>query len=105
MSNFLEDIETIKTFHRFLGIVVNKVEKGEKIDFKNVSKISKMIKGYFDNCAKESESKNEEDCSSESIKISKDKFLTDILSGEYTGSKVRKSIIDYNRFKKNVLIY
>ena len=40
MSNFLEDIETIKTFHNFLGIVVDKVEKGEKVDFKSVSKIS-----------------------------------------------------------------
>ena len=105
MSNFLEDIETIKTFHRFLGIVVEKVEKGEKIDFQSVSKISKMIKEYFDNCAKENESKNEENCSSEPIKVTKDKFLEDILSGEYAGSKIRKSIIDYNRFKNNVLIY
>ena len=104
MSNFLEDIETIKTFHRFLGIVVDKVEKGEKVDFKSVSKISKMIKDYFDKCAKENESK-EDSTKDDTVTEVKDKFLTDILSGEYTGDKIRKSIIDYNSFKKNVLIY
>lgn len=100
MSNFLEDIETIKTFNKFLGIVIDKVEKGEKVDFKSVSKLSSLIKGYFESCEQETE-----ETSSEEANQIKDKFLKDILSGEYTGTKIRKSIIDYNRFKKNTVLY
>lgn len=100
MSNFLEDIETIKTFNKFLGIVIDKVEKGEKVDFKSVSKLSSLIKGYFESCEQETE-----ETSSEEATQIKDKFLKDILSGEYTGTKIRKSIIDYNRFKKNTVLY
>ena len=100
MSNFLEDIETIKTFNKFLGIVIDKVEKGEKVDFKSVSKLSSLIKGYFESCEQETK-----ETSSEETSQIKDKFLKDILSGEYTGTKIRKSIIDYNRFKKNVVLY
>lgn len=104
MSNFLEEIETIKTFNRFLDLVIGKVEKGEKVDFKSVSKLSSLIKGYFESCEQETEETSSDDFQDENNKI-KDKFLKDILSGEYNGTKIRKSIIDYNRFKKNVLLY
>tara|TARA_B110000902_G_scaffold225077_1_gene262885 strand:- start:241 stop:531 length:291 start_codon:yes stop_codon:yes gene_type:complete len=96
MSNFLEEIETIKSFHKFLGIVISQVENGEKVNFKSVSKLSKIIKSYFTSCEQGEDDTNENN---------KDKFLNDILSGEYNSSKVRKSIIDFNGFKKNVFVY
>lgn len=104
MSNFLEEIETIKTFNKFLGIVIDKVEKGEKVDFKSVSKLSSLIKGYFESCEQETGDTSSDDFQDEN-NIIKDRFLKGILSGEYNETKIRKSIIDYNRFKKNVLLY
>lgn len=100
MSNFLEDIETIKTFHKFLGVVLNQVEKGEKVDFKSVSNLSKLINGYFESCKK-----NNTSPTSESKPNKEDTFLKDILSGDYEGTKIRKSINFYDRFKLNESYY
>lgn len=107
MSNFLEEVETIRTFHNFLGVVLSQVEKGEKVNFKSISKLSNVINDYYEECTKESEKDGQSPKTelTENESEIKDKFLRDILTGNYEVTKVRKSIIDYNSFRKNTFIY
>tara|TARA_B110000908_G_scaffold102199_1_gene120448 strand:+ start:13804 stop:14091 length:288 start_codon:yes stop_codon:yes gene_type:complete len=95
MSNFLEDIETIKTFHTFLGIIINRVEKGEKVDFTSVRKLSEVINKYLE---------TREDSSNTTTKHI-DKFLDNILSDSYENTKKRNDDVSYNTFKNNLSYY
>lgn len=123
MTDFLKDMENIKTFHKFLGIVINQVEKGNKVDFKSITHLSKMINTYFEefdstqtNEPKESiptESIHTESKQQETVKITppsipkiEDKFLNDIMSNVYQSKKIRKINTEpYINFKNNILFY
>lgn len=128
MTDFLKDMENIKTFHKFLGIVINQVEKGNKVDFKSITHLSKMINTYFEefdstqtNEQKESiptesiqsESIQTESKQQETVKITppsipkiEDKFLNDIMSNVYQSKKIRKINTEpYINFKNNILFY
>ena len=123
MSNFIKDMENIKTFHKFLGIVITQVEKGEKVDFKSINNLSKIINTYFEEFDSieepETDSPESEECKniSESFeeKVNEkpvekdkkeDKFLTDILSDNYISKKSRiLNTTNYTNFKNNHLFY
>lgn len=124
MTDFLKDMENIKTFHKFLGIVINQVENGNKVDFKSITHLSKMINTYFEEFESikpesiKPESIKPESIKPESIKLEKikitppviptpeDKFLKDILSNVYQSKKIRKiNTESYINFKNNTLFY
>lgn len=106
MSNFLKDIENLKTFRTFLDVIITRVEKGEKVDFKAISKINDMINEYYKSC---SEEQTEEytviaDDKTEIVKPI-DSFLADLLDSKYQPTKKRVVTGSYLQFKKNINYY
>lgn len=50
MDSFTENVENIKLFHRFLSMIINSIEEGNKVNTGDINYLGKLIKEYFDYC-------------------------------------------------------
>lgn len=105
MSNFLKDIENLKTFRTFLDVIITRVEKGEKVDFKAISKINDMINEYYKSCSEEQTEVITVPTDSTEFVKPMDSFLTDLLDNKYQPTKKRAVTDSYLQFKKNITHY